>query len=161
MSGYVNMGDNAPKPGSSTNLPPQIAGLADDPNLSQEDRDLRLAIALQQQENAAAYDAHKKRNDANAAAQKNRTTRSGASTGLAAIRRAQKSSGTTPLGYNTAAASGTYSAPGSEDGKLAAALQHVEQSTVGTAQMMKKIVQQEEEDKVSTNLRSTRSKATI
>ena len=161
MSGYVNMGDNAPVPGTTTNLPPQIASLGDDPNLSQEDRDLRLAIALQQQENAAAYDAHKKRNDTNDAAKKNRTTRSGASTGLAAIRRSQKTSDEAPLGYNSAAASGTYNAPGSEDGKLAAALQHVEQSTVGTAQMMKKIVQQEKDDKISTNLRSTRSKATI
>ena len=37
----------------------------DDPTLSQEDRDLCLAIALQQQENATIYDSHKKGHEAN------------------------------------------------------------------------------------------------
>ena len=62
-------------PGVSSGGAPAIAGL-DDPNLSQEDRDLRLAIALQQQENAAAYDAHKKRHGAAVAANTNCTSRS-------------------------------------------------------------------------------------
>ncbi len=157
MSGsYVNMGDKAPVPGSS--LPQPSSGLNDDPNLPQEERDLRLAISLQQQENAAAYEAHKRRQEANSVAKKNRTTRSSCSTGLASIRRAQKSSDESPVGYK--AADGDYSAPGSADGKLAAELQKVEQSTVGTAQLMEKIVKQDQNDRKSNNLRSGRSAAT-
>ena len=58
-------------------------------SLSQEDRDLRprLAIALQQQENAAAYNAHKKRHDAAIAANANRTGRSCVHGRLANVRR--------------------------------------------------------------------------
>ena len=51
---YVHMNDGR-GPGVASGGA-AVAGL-DDPALSQEDRDLRLAIALQQQENAAAYDA--------------------------------------------------------------------------------------------------------
>lgn len=87
-SDYVHMNDGR-GPGvatSSTTNPAAIPGL-DDPNLSQEDRDLRLAIALQQQENAAAYDAHKKRHDAAMAANANRTGRSNVHSRLAQVRK--------------------------------------------------------------------------
>ena len=83
-SDYVHMNDGSgPKVANGL---PTVAGL-DDPNLSQEDRDLRLAIALQQQENAAAYDEHKKRHDAAIAANTNRTARSNTHTKLAQIRK--------------------------------------------------------------------------
>mmetsp|Transcript_47023 Transcript_47023/g.99928 ORF Transcript_47023/g.99928 Transcript_47023/m.99928 type:complete len:82 (-) Transcript_47023:385-630(-) len=76
------MSDESKTPSSGI---PSFSGL-DDPNLSQEDRDLRLALALQQQENTAAYDAHKERHDANVAAATNRTSRT-ARSGKAAFHR--------------------------------------------------------------------------
>ena len=66
---YVHMGDGA---GVRPGAPISVPGL-DDPNLSQEDKDMRLALALQQQENAAAYDQHKKKHDAAVKAQTTRT----------------------------------------------------------------------------------------
>ena len=55
---FVMMGAGSVVPGRGTvNL-----GL-DDPNLSQEEKDHRMAIALQQQENAAAYNEHKKKHE--------------------------------------------------------------------------------------------------
>ena len=75
---YVMMGSGSAvkKPGINV----------DDPNLSQEEKDHRLAIALQQQENVAAYSEHKKKHDANIKADQNRTARSGTFTRLAAVR---------------------------------------------------------------------------
>mmetsp|Transcript_2793 Transcript_2793/g.5217 ORF Transcript_2793/g.5217 Transcript_2793/m.5217 type:complete len:161 (+) Transcript_2793:93-575(+) len=150
---YVNMKEGL-QPGTATVTTLDL----DDPNLSQEERDLRLALALQQQENAAAYDAHKKSHDAAVAAQKNRTTRSSCSTGLAAIRKVQKSSehNSELYGVND----GTYFAPGSmesSDAALAAELQKVEQATAGTAQLMDQIVKEESKERESTKIRSGRS----
>merc|ERR1712038_250840 len=85
-SNYVKMGDGAGK------KPLEIPGL-DDPSLSQEEKDLRLALALQQQENAIAYDAHKKRHDAAVSSQNNRTTRSNVGSRLASVRKHQKEGG--------------------------------------------------------------------
>jgi type IV secretory pathway VirJ component len=150
---YVNMGEGF-QPGTTTITAPGL----DDPSLSQEERDLRLALALQQQENAAAYGAHKKSHEAAAAAQKNRTTRSSCSTGLAAIRKAQKSSEKDPERY--AVNDGTYYAPGtmeSSDAALAAELQKVEQATAGTAQLMDQIVREENKEKETSKIRSGRS----
>ncbi len=158
-SNYVNMGEQGLQPGSSSAPITSPLGL-DDPNLSQEDRDLRLALALQQQENAAAYDAHKKRQDASVAARTNRTSRSSASTSLASIRKAQKKSDSTTSDY---AADGAYAAPGSEsaDARLAAELQKVEQTTVGAAMLLEKIVQKDSADKKSNNVRNGRSLNTM
>ena len=52
-----------------------VAGL-DDPNLTQEEKDHRLAISLQQQENSAAYTEHKKKHDELLSAKQRRTGRS-------------------------------------------------------------------------------------
>mmetsp|Transcript_21232 Transcript_21232/g.31438 ORF Transcript_21232/g.31438 Transcript_21232/m.31438 type:complete len:159 (-) Transcript_21232:349-825(-) len=150
---YVNMGQGV-QPGTTTS-PAPAPGL-EDSNLSQEETDLRLALALQQQENAAAYDAHKKTQDAAIAAKKNRTTRSNYSTGLASIRRAQKNTDVSPGGYEN---DGAYNAPGSDsnDAALAAELQKVEHATAGTAQLMEQIVKEDSEEKKSTTIRSGRS----
>jgi hypothetical protein len=150
---YVNMGEGF-QPGTASII---SSGL-EDPNLSQEDKDLRLALALQQQENAAAYDAHKKSHDAAIAAQKNRTTRSSCSTGLAAIRKAQKKSDTDPERFTSN--DGDYYAPGSmesSDAALAAELQKVEQATAGTAHLMEQIVKEESKEKETSKIRSGRS----
>ena len=68
---YVMMGTEsaAPKRVGAVNL--------DDESFTQEERDHRLAIAIQQQENAAAYNEHKAKHDAQVAANTSRTTRSG------------------------------------------------------------------------------------
>lgn len=159
-SSYVNMGDQGVKPGTSMASLTNAAAF-DDPNLSQEDRDLRLALALQQQENAAAYDAHKKRHDASTAAKKNRTSRSNCSTSLASIRQVQKKTDSTPAGY--AEGAGSYAAPGTEssDAALAAELQKVEQTTVGAAKLLEKIVQEDSADRKSNNVRNGRSLNTM
>jgi len=147
---YVNMGQGV-QPGT-TNL--NAPGL-EDPNLSQEEGDLRLALALQQQENAAAYGAHKKTHEAAVAAKKSRTTRSNYSTGLASIRKAQKSSDGSNNGFKN---DGEYNAPGTESGdaQLAAELQKVEHATAGTAQLMEQIAKEDSEEKKSTTIRSGR-----
>ena len=150
---YVNMGQEGVQPGTtSLNAP----GLEDtNSDLSMEERDLRLALALQQEENAAAYEAHKKTHDAALAAKKNRTTRSNYSTGLASIRRAQKNTEVSPVGYEN---DGAYNAPGSDskDAALAAELQKVEHATAGTAQLMEQIVKEDSEEKKSSTIRSGR-----
>ena len=152
---YVMMG-SAPAPNKV------LPGL-DDPNLSQEDRDHRLAIALQQQENAAAYDAHKKKHDQYKAAQANRTTRSGTFSRLAAVRDKDSGMLSVPADYTTENAyvkSGEYlpqtSGKSDEellkgatpqqiaDFKLARELQTVEQAGAGTAREMAKIATEEQ-----------------
>mmetsp|Transcript_16130 Transcript_16130/g.24478 ORF Transcript_16130/g.24478 Transcript_16130/m.24478 type:complete len:203 (-) Transcript_16130:202-810(-) len=180
-SDYVHMNDGrAPNPGapnSSTNT--TIAGL-DDPNLSQEDRDLRLAIALQQQENAAAYDAHKKRHDAAIAANTNRTSRSNVHSRLAQVRKKDHGMLTVPDEYTTENAykkgDSEYVSPAADgsavvanaaangalpqevaDLKLALDLQKVEQTGAGTAQTMNKILKEEKEDEQANEMRTARS----
>jgi hypothetical protein len=80
---YVYM-DGA-RPGTGRNVFMAPKGL-DDPNLTQEERDLRLAIALQQQENARAQNHTGKHLKDAAKAEINRTGRSGVQTKLANVR---------------------------------------------------------------------------
>lgn len=151
---YVMMGSE--RPGSIPG-----AGL-DDAFLSQEDRDHRLAIALQQQENAAVYESHKKKHEQFVSANTNRTARSGTFTKLAAVRDKDHGMLTVPKDYTTENAyvrdDGDFM-PGSgksdeellkgatpqqiADFKLAKELQKVEQVGAGTAREMAKIVTEE------------------
>lgn len=166
-SDYVHMSD-APRPVGTTNA------FLDDPSLSQEDRDLRLAIALQQQENAAAYDAHKKRHDAAIAANANRTSRSNVHSRLAYVRKKDHGMLSVPDEYTTENAykKGDHSSVGVDnyihpnpnaspqeqsDLKLALELQKVEQTGAGTARMMDKILTEEKEDEQSAEMRNARS----
>eukprot|EP00545_Synedropsis_sp_CCMP1620_P010272 CAMPEP_0119006432 /NCGR_PEP_ID=MMETSP1176-20130426/2288_1 /TAXON_ID=265551 /ORGANISM="Synedropsis recta cf, Strain CCMP1620" /LENGTH=187 /DNA_ID=CAMNT_0006958341 /DNA_START=670 /DNA_END=1233 /DNA_ORIENTATION=- len=148
---YVHMGPG----GSGMKLPASL----DDPNLSQEDRDMRLALALQQQENAAAFDAHKKKHDAAVAANTNRTTRSNVHTRLANVRDKDGGMLSVPAEYTTENAyvsgNGEYLPPAGSappagasaqevaDFKMAAALQKVEAVTVGTGEAAEKIMKEE------------------
>ena len=150
------MGDSSLTPGTST------GGLSapglDDPNLTQEERDLRLAMALQQEENAIAYDSHKKRTDAAAAAKQSRTSRSNCNTSLASIRKVQKNTDDAPIASSS---DGAYYAPGSSDSALAAELQRVEETTAGTVKLMQQIHKDDTADKQANTARNTRSKNTI
>eukprot|EP00541_Cyclophora_tenuis_P011969 CAMPEP_0116576064 /NCGR_PEP_ID=MMETSP0397-20121206/20304_1 /TAXON_ID=216820 /ORGANISM="Cyclophora tenuis, Strain ECT3854" /LENGTH=188 /DNA_ID=CAMNT_0004105023 /DNA_START=10 /DNA_END=576 /DNA_ORIENTATION=- len=168
-SDYVKMGEG---PGLNRGID---ALKLDDPNLSQEDKDMRLAIALQQQENAAAYDAHKKKHEAAIAAQKNRTTRSGAHGKLAAIRDKDQGMLSVPPAYTTENA---YVSGGDEkylppigdktilkgaspqevaDHNLASTLQKVEQIGAGTAAETVKIIREETGDDEAQKRRTERS----
>jgi hypothetical protein len=145
---YVHMGPG----GSGMKLPQGL----DDPNLSQEDRDMRLALALQQQENAAAYDAHKKKHDAAVAANTNRTTRSNVHTRLANVRDKDGGMLSVPAAYTTenayVAGNGDYLPPAGAappagasaqevaDFKMAVDLQKVEAVTVGTGTTAEKML---------------------
>jgi len=153
---YVMMGSGAAAPGGGSKV---SLGL-DDPNLSQEDKDHRLAIALQQQENAAVYDAHKKKHEQAVAATTNRTARSGTFTKLAAVRQKDHGMLSVPADYTTPNAyvkdSSDYLAHAEKsenmtgatpqqiaDYQLAKELQKVEQVGAGTAREMSKIVGEE------------------
>jgi hypothetical protein len=165
---YVMMG--ATSGSSAVKMP---TGL-DDPNLSQEDRDHRLAIALQQQENAAAFDVHKKKHDEAVAATTNRTARSGTFTRLAAVRDKDQGMLSVPADYTTENAyvkSDSYLPPMGNDEdmlkgaspqqiadyKLAKELQKVEQVGAGTAREMGKIVSEEVDEAESQAHRTERS----
>lgn len=155
-SDYVHMGDGV-VPRGTVALP----GL-DDPNLSQEDRDMRLALALQQQENAAVYEQHKQKHEAAVAANSMRTARSGAQGRLAQIRKKDHGMLSVPAEYSTENAYisggdvGDYTVPGAElkgappqvvaDHNLAAEMQKLEQTAVGTGQTLEKIISEEKED---------------
>ena len=168
---YVAMGNAAPS-GTAIKLP---SGL-DDPSLSQEDRDHRLAIALQQQENAAAFDMHKKKHDQAVAANVNRTTRSNTFTRLAAVRDKDHGMLSVPADYTTENAyvksDGEYLPPAGKsdeellkgatpqqiaDFKLAKELQKVEQVGAGTAREMGKIVSEEQQEATAQAHRTARS----
>jgi len=152
---YVIMGDGAAAPGG-----PKVNLGLDDPNLSQEDKDHRLAIALQQEENAAMYEARKKKHDETVAATSNRTARSGTFTKLAAVRQKDHGMLSVPVDYTTPNAyvkEGTDYLAHTEksevlagatpqqaaDYQLAKELQKVEQVGAGTAQQLSKIVTEE------------------
>ncbi|KAG7348362.1 hypothetical protein IV203_017067 [Nitzschia inconspicua] len=169
---YVMMGNGAPVPGSTILKMPSM----DDPNLSQEDKDHRLAIALQQQENAAAYEAHKKKHEKSVSANINRTARSGAFTRLAAVRDKDHGMLTVPPEYTTDNAyvkgDNDYVAHSGEkdeidltgatpqqiaDYQLAKELQKVEQVGAGTAREMSKIVTEEVLDETAQAHRTERS----
>lgn len=178
-SDYVHMNyGRGPGIASGGGLP-TVAGL-DDPNLSQEDRDLRLAIALQQQENAAAYDAHKKRHDATVAANTNRTSRSNVHSKLAQVRKKDHGMLMVPDEYTTENAykkgDSQYVSPADDgsavvanaaangalpqevaDLKLALNLQKMEQTGAGTAQTLVKILKEEKEDVEANDMRNARS----
>jgi len=178
-SDYVHMNDST-KVASAANGGIAATLSLDDPNLSQEDRDLRLAIALQQQENAAAYDAHKKRHDAAVAANTNRTSRSNVHSRLAQVRKKDHGMLTVPDEYTTENAykkgdSSNYISPPTDSGvintatangalpqevadlKIALELQKVEQTGAGTAQTMTKILNEEKEDDEAQDMRNARS----
>jgi hypothetical protein len=167
---YVHMGSGAPG-GSGMKLP---EGLLDDPSLSQEERDMRLALALQQQENAAAYDAHKKKHEAAVKAQVNRTTRSNVHSRLAAVREKDHGMLSVPADYTTenAYVSGGNTEylppPGSAppagaspqevaDWKLASNLQQVENVTAGVASTAAQIIKEEKMDDEAQEHRTERS----
>lgn len=144
----------------------------DDPNLSQEDKDMRLAIALQQQENAAAYDAHKKRHDAAVAASSNRTARSAVHSRLASVRDKDHGMLRVPTAYTTEnayvnAGEQGFLAPASApvlpkgaspqevaDHSLATTLQKVEQVRAGTAATTAAIVKEQTDDQSKRSDRS-------
>ena len=153
---YVMMGTGAAAPGGG----PKVNLGLDDPNLSQEDKDHRLAIALQQEENAAVYEARKKKQEEAAAASVNRTARSGTFTKLAAVRQKDHGMLSVPADYTTPNAyvkeSGDYlphtdksdnlagaTPQQAADYQLAKELQKVEQVGAGTAREMGKIVKEE------------------
>ena len=153
---YVMMGSGAATPGGA-----KMSMNIDDPNLSQEDKDHRLAIALQQEENAAVYAAHKGKHQKAVAANSNRTARSGTFTRLAAVRQKDHGMLSVPADYTTPNAyvkDTDYVAHQDKsenlagmtpqqiaDYQLAKELQKVEQVGAGTVQEMSKI-QTEEQD---------------
>jgi len=169
---YVMMGSGgAPQPGTgtiATNLN------LDDPNLTQEEKDHRLAVSLQQQENAAAYQVHKKKHDEYQQAAQMRTARSGTFTKLAAVRKKDHGMLSVPAEYTSENA---YHK--SEDGQigkvgfappptgaghqemadyaLAAELQKVEQVDAGTVRTMQKICKEENEEEEAQAHRTERS----
>ena len=167
---YVMMGSGSVRPGTGTitsNL-----GL-DDPSLSTEEKDHRLALALQQQENAAAYDEHKKKHETYTKANQNRTARSATFTKLAAVRAKDHGMLQVPSEYSSEhayKAEGEYMAPTTfvapppgadpqevEDFKLAAGLQKLEQVDAGTVRTMQKIVTEEANEETAQAHRTERS----
>jgi len=165
---YVMMG-NAPASGA-----PKVDLGLDDPNLSQEDKDHRLAIALQQQENASVYEERKKKHDQSLSANANRTARSGTFTKLAAVRQKDHGMLSVPADYTTPNAyvkeSSDYMAHADKsevmtgatpqqiaDYQLAKELQKVEQVGAGTAREVSKIVGEETAEATAQSHRVERS----
>lgn len=174
---YVMMGPSGSAPKFDSKKPNLNL---DDPNLSQEEKDHRLAIALQQQENAAAYNDHKKKHEENVQAQELRTARSSTFTKLAAVRAKDHGMLTVPNEYTSdhayTKADGDYAAPGSTgfapppagarpqeiaDHQLAAEMQKVEQVDAGTVRTMQNMVHEEEAAEEAQSNRTTRSKNTL
>ncbi|KAL7555450.1 hypothetical protein ACA910_020179 [Epithemia clementina (nom. ined.)] len=160
---YVMMGSTRAIPGRGG---PANMGL-DDPNLTQEEKDHRLAIALQQQENAAVYATHQKKHNNHVKAQENRTARSATFTRLAAVRDQDHGMLSVPKEYTSDNAyknEGDYIVPEQgfsppknatpqeiADAQLASELQKLEQVDAGTTRTMQKIVKEEtEEEKAQT-----------
>jgi hypothetical protein len=144
-SDYQRMGTGAPSRGQVV----RVDGL-DDPNLSQEEKDHRLALALQQQENAAVYDLAKKKHDAAVAAQANRTTRSNVATSLATIRKKQKENGE---------AAEYASGSGSADEQYAAELQRMENAGASAMQTLDYMIKEVQQDKEADDLRTSHSRS--
>jgi len=170
---YVMMGAGGVVPGRG--LQKDTLGL-EDPNLSQEEKDHRLAIAMQQQENAAAYTEHKKKHESNVQAQTNRTARSGTFSKLAAVRDKDSGMLSVPSAYSSEHAyknADDYAPPGGKGGfvppgagarpqevadfQVAAEMQKVEQVDAGTVRTMQKIVAEGTTDEVSKAHRTERS----
>ena len=168
---FVMMGSGSVVPGRGTvNL-----GI-DDPNLSQEEKDHRLAVALQQQENAAAYNAHKAKHDAQKKSNEFRTARSGTFSKLAAVRDKDHGMLSVPAAYTSDNAyhkeSDHYVPPGGQfvavppknatpqelaDFKVAAEMQKFEQIDAGTTRTMNKIVTEEKTEDEAQKHRTERS----
>lgn len=180
MGDYVMMGDGAGIPSTSNQSNNKLSSLAhilDDPNLTQEEKDHRMALALQQEENAVAYDAHKKKHEEQIKANEARTARSGTFTKLAAVRQKDHGMLRVPAEYTNDNAyhksdsegyvnpNGTGFAPPPinatpqemEDWKLAQELQKVEQAGAGTVRAMEKIAAEEETEEEAKARRTGRS----
>lgn len=170
---YVNM-DRGVRPGSSKKNVAKVPVGLDDPNLSQEDKDLRLAIALQQEENQRALESSKHKIESAKKADVLRTGRSGAHSRLAAVRDKDHGLLSVPSAYDNNAAyqSGDYAAPGSKmnmsslkgalpqevaDHNLAVELQKIENSSAGTAQTADKLTKTEKDLLEAQELRTARS----
>lgn len=122
-------------------------------NLTQEEKDLRLAMSLQQQENASAYDASKKRHDQTLAAKKARTGRSSVGTSLPHIRKVQKANENVQ-----GAGVGMYDAPVTDpDVALAMQLQREDMVSAGTAEMVERMVKTNAAGNASSVARNARS----
>mmetsp|Transcript_8423 Transcript_8423/g.11071 ORF Transcript_8423/g.11071 Transcript_8423/m.11071 type:complete len:185 (+) Transcript_8423:54-608(+) len=164
---YVMMGAAGVTPGHGT-----INMGLDDPNLSQEEKDHRLAIALQQQENAAVQAEHTKKQKAQVQAQTSRTARSGTFSKLAAVRDKDHGQFSVPSEYTTDNAynkEGNYHMPDTfvpsanatpqeiADAKLAFEMQKVEQIDAGTAQEMRKLMVEDKNEGTAQVRRTGRS----
>lgn len=170
---YVVMGHG--RPGSSKEMSSVVGGLLDDSELTQEEKDHRLAIAMQKQENEAAYNVHKKKAEEHQHSQELRTARSGTFSKLAAVRDKDQGMLSVPAEYSTENAykvEGTFDpgfAPPPKnagpqevtDYKLAMQLQKVEQVDAGTVRIMKKMVEEEELIEETQARRTERSKCTL
>mmetsp|Transcript_27997 Transcript_27997/g.64092 ORF Transcript_27997/g.64092 Transcript_27997/m.64092 type:complete len:157 (-) Transcript_27997:191-661(-) len=121
---------------------------------TQEDRDLRLAIALQQEENEAAIAAAKSRSSSINASKEARTSRSGVHSKLAAIRSKDMGMLRVPKEYTTenAYSPNNYSPPGGpsmssvlpgerSDFALASELQKVEDTAAAASAASQKLSQ--------------------
>jgi len=139
----------------------------DDPNLSQEDRDLRLAIAMQQEENEAAIASARKKSASIKASNDHRSARSGAHGKLAAIRGKDMGMLSVPKEYTTADAytKGEYAPPGSAnmssilpgeraDFALASELQKVEDTASSAAIAARKLAHLTVEERTAKGHRS-------
>jgi len=140
-SEYHSMGGGLPNRGTQL---VRVDGL-DDPNLPQEEKDHRLALALQQQENAAVYDLAKKKHDAAVAAQANRTTRSNVATSLASIRHKQKEEGDIE----------TFK---SAEEQYAAEIQKKENASASTMDTLNYLISEVKSDQEADNLRVSHSR---
>lgn len=157
------MGSSGPAPGRGT----MAVGL-DDPTLSQEEKDHRLAIAMQQEENAAALGDYKKKHEDYQRANTMRTARSGTYTKLAAVRQKDHGMLKVPEAYTSdnayqASSPDGYIAPFGgfapppknatpqelADYEMAQNMQKFEQAGAGTVRTMEKIAKEEAQEEQS------------
>ena len=163
-SDYVHMGETGVKPGTGVAAGISNLGL-DDPNLSQEELDLRLAISLQQQENARVLANAKKKKTASNQSNLFRTGRSGVNSRLAAVRDKDHGALSYPdtseaNAYNAAtgyAPPGTGGAQEDSDMKLARELQRVEATSISASVQTEKLQKLEAEELEARKHRTLRS----
>merc|ERR1711862_211770 len=164
------MGDHGVRPKTGGKDVVQVPVGLDDPNLSQEDKDLRLAIALQQEENQRVTAASKKKLADAKKADQMRTGRSGVHSRLSNVRAKDHGMLRVPGAYD--GQSSEYSAPGSSmnmasmkgalpqevaDHNLAMELQKIENSSAGTAQAAAKLTKTEKDLMEAQEARTARS----
>ena len=174
-SDYVHLFDAPSNNGNSNNVASTVTNAVppdlDDPKYTPEERDLRLAIALQQQENNAALHAIQKKQAETSRSKALRSGRSGAMTGLAAIRAREKRTPFVPATVSsdyvppstTGFAANTTAGPHAmtqedKDYALAVELQKVEASSAGSAKLAQVLQQQESNEKSAKEHRVMRSK---